>query len=232
MILGFYKTMRYSRQIPLLDECSVEYLKNAHIAVIGAGGVASTLLPLLVSSGIGNIRICDGDVVSKSNLHRQTLYTENDIGKLKVLIAKEKLKAINSNTKISTYSEFLKNEQDVEDFISGVDLCIDTSDSFASRNMISNACANSNIKEIVCSASNWTAQTYLFDKSFKFSDIAPDIKEENTPLPIFPPAAHLSGIWGASIAIKFLAKKEYFNVGYFQSFDFQTNSFYKANFLD
>ena len=68
---------------------------------------------------------------------------------------------------------------------------------------------------------------YFFDKSFKFADIAPNAQEKAQYLPIFPPAAHLSGVWGASEAIKIITKQREFQAGYFQSFDFQNKL--KAN---
>ncbi len=206
-------------------------LKQATIAVIGAGGVGGAVLPLLVGAGVGRIKIVDGDCVSLSNLHRQTIYNEIDISKNKALLAKEKLSKINTEVEIIARSTYLENQEDAQDFVSGADLCIDTTDSFLSRTFISEACAKENIQEIACTAGGWLAQLYMFDKSFRFSDIAPDAQEKAKDLPIFPPAAHLSGVWGASEAIKIITKQRKFCAGYFQSFDFENNRFIKANLL-
>ena len=221
--------MRYSRQTPLLEKDSSKILKRATVSVIGAGGVGCAILPLLVGAGIGNIRICDGDCVSLSNLHRQTLYSEKDIGKNKALLATAKLSSINSEINIIAHSETLKTEDDVINFISNSDLCIDATDSFSARKMISQACASAGIKDIACAASGWIAQLYLLDEKFKFSDIVSDTTDDIQHLPIFPPAAHLSGVWGASMAIKILTNKELFTSGFFQSYNLENDTFFKAN---
>ena len=223
--------MRYSRQLPLLKDNSVEMLKHSTIAVIGVGGVGNAVLPLLVGAGVGKIKIVDGDCVSLSNLHRQTIFNEDDISKNKAIIAKEKLSKLNSQVEIVYRSTHLENQKDAQEFISGADLCIDTTDSFLSRTFISEACAKENVLEIACTAGEWVAQLYFFDKSFKFADIAPNAQEKAQYLPIFPPAAHLSGVWGASEAIKIITKQREFQAGYFQSFDFQNNKFIKANLI-
>ena len=82
--------MRYSRQLPLLNNNSVEMLKQSTVAVVGVGGVGNAVLPLLVGTGVGKIKIVDGDCVSLSNLHRQTIFNEDDISKNKAIMAKEK----------------------------------------------------------------------------------------------------------------------------------------------
>lgn len=84
---------RYSRQI-MLDEIGfvgLEKLRKAKICVVGVGGIGNPVVTLLTAMGVGKLKIVDRDIIEISNLHRQHLYTENDIGKVKVEAAKERL---------------------------------------------------------------------------------------------------------------------------------------------
>lgn len=225
---------RFDRQIILdgFGNSSIDILKNKQVAVIGAGAVAAAALPLLASCGIGHIKICDGDNVSLSNLHRQTLFEESDIGKNKAKLAATKLSKINQSTQIEVVEKKLKSIDEVRSFIGSADICFDATDSFASRTMISNACAMENIREIACTATEFLSQMFFLDKTFKFSDIAPNGDDEGTkPFPIFPPSSHLSGIWGAGATIKILLQIEEFKAGYMQQFDFRNDKFFKCNLI-
>ena len=94
--------MRYDRQITL-DEVGVsgqEKLSKASVLIIGVGGLGCSAAQYLVGAGIGKIGLMDHDKVSISNLHRQVLYNENNIGKSKALVAQEKLQQLNSEIEI------------------------------------------------------------------------------------------------------------------------------------
>ena len=97
---------KYSRQIILKNIGIVGQNKilKSKVLVVGMGGLGCPVAEFLTISGIGSIGIIDHDLVSLSNVHRQTLYDEKDLGKFKVKIAKKKLNNINSKTKIDTYN--------------------------------------------------------------------------------------------------------------------------------
>ena len=220
---------RYSRQSALEGfEEAAALLRKASVAVIGAGGVASAALPLLAGGGAGRIKICDFDAVSLSNLHRQTLYTETQIGRNKANEAAARLAAINSSIEITASSDKLSSIQEISAFVAGADLCIDATDSFLSRRDISRACALAGVRLIACCAAGFTAQIFELDASFTFDDVAPGACEPPQKLPIFAPAAHLSGVWGAGKALRIIAKAEDFVAGYMQSYDFQTNKYFSG----
>lgn len=132
---------RYTRQIEL-REIGIEgqeKLKQAKVLVIGAGGLGCAALQSLSMMGIGSIGIVDFDVVSLSNLARQALYTLQDLGKLKVHRAIDKLKDINPNTGFMAYNSRLTSQNALE-IIKKYDLILDCTDNRESRYLINDAC--------------------------------------------------------------------------------------------
>ena len=93
---------RYSRHLALpgFDESHQLKLKNARVLVVGAGGLGCPALQYLTAAGIGTIGIIDADIISISNLQRQILFQEADLGKPKALVAAERLKALNSSVNL------------------------------------------------------------------------------------------------------------------------------------
>ena len=133
---------RYARHITLAEVGvkGQEKLTAAKIIVVGAGGLGCAALQYLVSAGVGTIGIVDFDIVSLSNLQRQILYTENDIGKNKALTAKSKLQALNSNITITAQPVALDIDNCLE-ILSEYDIVIDGTDNFTTRYLINDACS-------------------------------------------------------------------------------------------
>ena len=132
---------RYARQI-LLDEfgeAAQEKLLSAKVLVIGAGGLGCPALQYLVAAGVGNIGIVDFDVVDLTNLHRQVIYSMEDIGEFKALAAAQKLNALNPEIQIHSFNLQLTNKNALE-LISGYDLVLDGSDNFATRYLVNDTC--------------------------------------------------------------------------------------------
>lgn len=132
--------IRYQRQITLTEFGSKaqEKLANAKVLVIGAGGLGCPALQYLVAAGVGHIGIADFDTVHLSNLHRQVLFGQNDIGKKKVLVAKEKLSQLNDLVTIETYDIQWQQEHCLQ-YLPLYDIVIDATDNFASRYLINDA---------------------------------------------------------------------------------------------
>tara|TARA_R110000868_G_scaffold217460_6_gene467572 strand:- start:323 stop:1390 length:1068 start_codon:yes stop_codon:yes gene_type:complete len=132
---------RYSRQIQLKEFglASQKKLSTSKVLVVGAGGLGIPALTYLNAMGVGTLGIIDNDVVGVSNLHRQVSYTENDIGKSKITVLAEKLKAQNSDTKLIMYDAFLVKQNALE-ILSSYDLIIDASDNFPTRYLVNDAC--------------------------------------------------------------------------------------------
>ena len=110
--------LRYSRQIILKDIgiLGQEKIKNSKILIVGIGGLGCPVADLLTRAGVGLIGIIDYDKVNLSNIHRQTLFSAQDVGKYKVKIAKKKLNLINKEVKINIYN-LKANEKNFEKII-------------------------------------------------------------------------------------------------------------------
>jgi len=132
---------RYTRQTILKGFGTENQLKltKAKVLVVGAGGLGVPVLTYLNAMGVGSIGIVDNDVVSITNLHRQVLYSERDIGKSKVTAAKEKLMAQNPNTEIVVFNKFLNTKNALE-IIADFDIVVDASDNFPTRYLVNDAC--------------------------------------------------------------------------------------------
>ncbi|MEP3209389.1 MAG: HesA/MoeB/ThiF family protein [Maribacter sp.] len=132
---------RYTRQTILkgFGHEGQRKLAKARVLVIGAGGLGVPVLTYLNAMGVGKIGIVDQDVVSITNLHRQVLYGEGDVGKSKVTVALNKLKAQNPENELLVYHTFLTPKNALE-IIADYDVVVDTSDNFPTRYLVNDAC--------------------------------------------------------------------------------------------
>ena len=132
---------RFSRQIILKDIGILGQRKilSSKVLVIGAGGLGSPVAEFLSRAGIGSLGIVDNDKVSLSNLHRQSLYSTSNIGKFKVKIAKDKIKRINPNTKVTIYKIRLNNDN-FKKIIHDYDYIVDGSDNFTTKFLLNDFC--------------------------------------------------------------------------------------------
>lgn len=138
--------MRYERQIIVkqIGEKGQLILKQSKVAVIGAGGLASQVLTHLTCAGVGTITLIDYDTVTESNLNRQFLFCEKDIGKPKVQIAGEVLNRLNSGITINPILEKL-DENNIKKIIEGADVVIDCVDNVETRLIVNRGCLQMDI---------------------------------------------------------------------------------------
>jgi adenylyltransferase/sulfurtransferase len=132
---------RYQRQMLLkeMGEGGQQKLLEAKVLVVGAGGLGCPALQYLAAAGVGSIGIIDDDVVSISNLHRQILYSTNDVGSAKAEKAAAVLRALNPEIEIVAYNLRLTNQNAI-DLFKQFDIVLDGSDNFSTRYMINDAC--------------------------------------------------------------------------------------------
>ena len=128
---------KFSRQIILKDIGAIgqEKILNSKILIIGMGGLGCPVAEFLTRSGIGTLGIMDHDVVSASNIHRQSLYDEKDLNKLKIKVAQKKLKNINPKTKINAFA-IKFNNSNADNIIKNYDYIVDGTDNFKSKFLI------------------------------------------------------------------------------------------------
>jgi len=153
----------FSRQFILqnFNEENIQKLNKAKITIVGLGGIGCPLTQYLVSSGIKNLTFFDGDHIEKSNLARQILYSLEDIGKYKTLIAKEKLLKTNPNCNITAYSKHLT--KDNLNLLLYSDIIIDATDDWRTSKLINKFCLQNSLRYIFSSAINYNIQICLFD---------------------------------------------------------------------
>src|SRR6185295_13662631 len=125
---------RYSRHliIPDVGMSGQKRLKNAKVLVIGAGGLGSPALLYLAAAGVGTLGIAEFDEVDESNLQRQVIHGQSDIGKAKAISARESIAEINPLVEVIVHNERLDNDNVLEVF-RGYDLIVDGTDNFATR---------------------------------------------------------------------------------------------------
>jgi adenylyltransferase/sulfurtransferase len=157
---------RYARQTSLkeLGEAGQEKLKKAKVLVIGAGGLGCPALMYLAGAGVGKLGVVDFDVVRLSNLHRQVLFSVNDIGVSKAERAAEVLKQINPDIEILVFNEKLTNSNTLNIF-SDFDIILDGTDNFSSRYLINDACVLLNKTLVYGAISRFEGQIAVFNVS-------------------------------------------------------------------
>lgn len=133
--------IRYQKQLKMADwgEAQQLALAKAKVLVVGAGGLASGALPYLAAAGIGQITIIDGDTVDLSNLGRQVIYQQADIGEFKAIRAEAYVKGLNPSIQVQAIAQQL-HEDNAELLIQSVDLVIDCTDNFKTRYLINDYC--------------------------------------------------------------------------------------------
>jgi len=157
---------RFSRQIVLKDIGILGQKKilSSKVLIIGAGGLGSPVAEFLSRAGVGSIGVVDDDKVSVSNLHRQSLYNTSDIGKFKVKIAKDKIKKINPNTKVTIYRIRLNNNN-FKKIINDYDYIVDGSDNFTTKFLLNDFCLK--YKKVLVTGAISKFDGHIFTFNFK-----------------------------------------------------------------
>ncbi len=219
---------RYNRQLqlPRFGEAAQQQLQKACVLVVGAGGLGVPALQYLTGMGIGHIGIMDGDTISLTNLHRQVLYAEAEAGKLKAVIAKEKLGLLNSSVQVEAYTEML-NVNNALAIIAKYDVVIDASDNFAARYLINDACVILNKPFVYGAIQQWEGHLSVFNYKdgptyrclYAIPPATGEIPDCNTAgvLGVVP---GIIGCWQALEAIKIITGMGKTLSGYIKIFNF------------
>ncbi|MBE1299539.1 MAG: molybdopterin-synthase adenylyltransferase MoeB [Alteromonadaceae bacterium] len=155
---------RFNRQIlmPDFDIERQEVLLASKVLIVGMGGLGCACAQYLVGSGIGTLTLTDDDKVEESNLHRQVLHHESDIGKDKVTSAQETLLSMNANVKINSMSKRL-SQTELTEVAAAHDLIVDCSDNLATRNSVNQASIETRTPLVSGAAIRMDGQISCFD---------------------------------------------------------------------
>ena len=205
--------MRYIRQeiYPKIGKENQEKLKSSKVSIVGIGALGTTVLDILARAGIGKIKIIDNDIVELNNLQRQTLFNEKDINKLKVEVAKEKIKLINSEIEIEDFSEELTHL--AINILKDSDLIIDCTDNIYTRFLINDYSRKNKTPWIFGSVIESKGMTCNFTNETPcFSCIFPEPNEELTKCEesgVINTIVHSIAAIQATEAIKILTNQDY-----------------------
>ncbi|HJC18223.1 MAG TPA: HesA/MoeB/ThiF family protein [Candidatus Alistipes stercorigallinarum] len=168
---------RYARQVmlPEIGEEGQRRLASSSVLLVGLGGLGSAVAPILAGAGVGRIGLCDHDTVSWSNLPRQTLYTEEEVGRPKCEAALRRLAALSSATRFESHAEGL-TPANAERLVAAYDLVVDCCDNFATRYLLDDACAAAERPWVYGSIGPFEGQASLFNhrRGVRYADLYPD----------------------------------------------------------
>ena len=175
---------QYSRQV-MLEQIGYQgqlKLKNSTVCVVGVGGLGNPITTRLAAMGVGKLRIVDRDVIELSNLHRQTMFDEDDVGQVKVEVAARKLKKNNPQVEIEALPISI-NDYTALDVVEGCDVVIDALDSVNARYSLNKACIEKNIPCVLGAAVGVTGQvfTVIPNESACYYCMFPALDEDSMP---------------------------------------------------
>ena len=206
---------RYSRQV-MLEEIGYQgqlKLKQAKVCVVGVGGLGNPIVTRLAAMGVGNIRIVDRDVIELSNLHRQTMFNEDDVGQVKVETAAKKLRKLNPDIVIEELPVSI-NDYTAIDVVDGCDVVVDALDSVDARYALNKACIEKKIPFVTGAAVGVTGQSFtiLPNESACYHCLFPALDEDSMPTcsieGVHPSILSIIGGIEVSEAVKIITGKE------------------------
>lgn len=145
---------RYERNYKTISHEDQKKLAKSTIAIVGCGGLGGTMAEELARLGIGRLILIDGDIFEESNLNRQLFSTENNIGEKKVEAARKRLKAVNSEVKLTLFDKWF-NKDNAKILFNGADLVLDALDSINRRVELESACHDLNIPLVFAGIAGW-----------------------------------------------------------------------------
>lgn len=191
---------RYSRQI-LLREVGVagqERLRDSNVLIVGLGGLGSPVAQYVVAAGVGRVGLSEFDALEVHNLQRQTLYNTDGIGRPKLTLALETLGKLNPLVSLEPQPKL--EASTIRGVIAGYDLVIDATDTFSSRYLISDACAELGKTWVWGAAVRWEGMVSVFDPRLTLRDAFPDPPEETENCDTLGVHGPLLGIVGSMMA--------------------------------
>ena len=206
---------RYSRQV-MLEEIGYQgqlKLKQSKVCVVGVGGLGNPIVTRLAAMGVGKLRIVDRDVIELSNLHRQTMFNEDDVGQVKVETAAKKLRKLNPEIVVEELPVSI-NDYTALDVVDGCDVVVDALDSVDARYALNKACIEKKIPFVTGAAVGVTGQSFtiLPSESACYHCLFPALDEDSMPTcsieGVHPSILSIIGGIEVSEAVKIITGKE------------------------
>ena len=194
---------RYARHLVLRDlgGPGQQRLKRASVLVIGAGGIGAAAAPCLVAAGVGRVALVDFDAVSLSNLQRQTLYAEADVGRSKVEVARERLSGLNGDVVVEAI-EARADGSNLDALVAGRDAVLDGCDRFETRLLVSDACVRAGVPLVSAAIARWDGRLGVFAGRPCYRCLVAEVPPDEETCQAVGVIGPLAGVVGARAALE------------------------------
>lgn len=194
---------RYARHLVLREVGGPgqQKLKAASALIVGAGGLGAPAALYLAAAGVGSIFLADGDAVDLSNLQRQVIYAEDDVGFPKVEAAADRLHALNPHVFVGAYDGRF-DAASADELVSGVDLVLDGTDDFATRFCVNDACVRHGKTLVSGAIGRWTGQVGVFRGKPCYRCLVPEVPPEAETCSAVGVVGALAGVIGSMMALE------------------------------
>lgn len=194
---------RYARHLVLREVGGPgqQRLKGASVLMVGAGGLGAPASLYLAAAGVGSIILVDPDEVDRSNLQRQVIYAEEDLGRPKVEAAADRLSALNPNVFVAGYDGAFGPET-ADKLVEGVDLVLDGTDDFGVRFCVNDACVRHGKTLVSGAIGRWTGQVGVFGRQPCYRCLVPEIPPDAETCTAVGVVGALAGVIGSMMALE------------------------------
>ena len=203
MVFSDVEIERYARHLVLREVGGPgqQKLKAARVLIVGTGGLGSPAALYLAAAGVGTMILADPDDVDLSNLQRQVVYTEDDIGRPKAEAAADRLAALNPHIFVAGF-EGAFDAETADELISGVDLVLDGTDDFATRFCVSDACVRQGKTLVSGAIGRWTGQIGVFSGRPCYRCLVPETPPDAETCVAVGVVGALAGVIGSMMALE------------------------------
>jgi molybdopterin/thiamine biosynthesis adenylyltransferase len=203
MVFTDVEIERYARHLVLreLGGPGQQKLKNASALIVGAGGLGSPAALYLAAAGVGTLILAEPDVVDRSNLQRQILYAEDDVGRPKAEAAADRLAALNPHIFVAGYNGAF-DASTADELCEGVDLVLDGTDDFGVRFEVNAACVRHGKPLVSGAIGRWTGQVGVFGRAPCYRCLVPEIPPDAETCVAVGVVGALAGVIGSMMALE------------------------------
>ena len=203
MVFTDQEIERYARHLVLREVGGPgqQKLKAGSALIVGAGGLGAPAALYLAAAGIGTLILADPDDVDLSNLQRQVIYTEDDVGRPKPEAAAERLAALNPHIFVAGFNGAF-DETTADELIDGVDLVLDGTDDFATRFAVNAACVAAGVPLVSGAIGRWTGQVGVFGRAPCYRCLVPEIPPDAETCTAVGVVGALAGVIGSMMALE------------------------------